>query len=41
LEAQVSGRRDRLCGEESISELEEGISPRVETLIVEGVAEGA
>jgi hypothetical protein len=41
LEAEVSRRRDGVCGKESISELEEGISPTVEALVVEGVAEGA
>jgi hypothetical protein len=38
----VSGRRDdAVSGEEGVGEIEEGISPTVEALVVEGVAEGA
>jgi len=33
LEAEVDGRRDSLGAEESVGELEEGISPAVETLV--------
>jgi hypothetical protein len=41
LEAQVSGRRDDARSEEGVGELEEGIGPTVEALVVERVAEGA
>jgi hypothetical protein len=40
-EAQVSGRRDDVRGEEGVGELEEGIGPTMEAFVVERVAEGA
>ena len=39
-EAQVNGGRDRVRGEDSVGEFEEGIGPAVE-VFVERVAEGA